>query len=144
MLAAVAALVMLFVLAEIAAAVLPLIIVMTLVPPEQRHELAEVLAACDSSRKIRLWTSLRAAVKARRTQHDRAARAASPHCAEKQHDRAARAASPHCTESGYLNPGRDHEQPFDPARASAAAAVNPPRRYHPDARRPPSPAGDQR
>jgi hypothetical protein len=70
-LAAVAALVMLFVLAEIAAAVLPLIIVMTLVPPEQRHGLAEVLAACDSSPKVRIWRALRAAVKARRARPDR-------------------------------------------------------------------------
>ena len=65
-LAAVATLVMLFVLAEIAAAVLPLIIVMTLVPPEQRDALARVLAACDSRRRLRFWPALRAAVKARR------------------------------------------------------------------------------
>ncbi|HET6534405.1 MAG TPA: hypothetical protein VFH03_27805 [Actinoplanes sp.] len=70
-LAAVTALVMLFVLAEIAAAVLPLIIVLTLVAPEQRQSLADVLAACDSSRKLRIWTALRVAVKARRARRNR-------------------------------------------------------------------------
>jgi hypothetical protein len=70
-LAAVAALVLLFVLAEVIAAVLPLIIVVTLVPPEQRRELAELLAACDSSRRLRIWPALRAAVRARRQTRDR-------------------------------------------------------------------------
>jgi hypothetical protein len=65
-LAAVAALVMLFVLAEVMAAVLPLIIVLTLVPPGERRELAELLAACDSSRRLRVWPALRTAVQARR------------------------------------------------------------------------------
>jgi putative exporter of polyketide antibiotics len=64
--AAVAALVLLVVLTELAAAALPLIIVITLVPPHERAQLAEVLAACDSSRKLRLWTALDAAVKVRR------------------------------------------------------------------------------
>lgn len=66
--ASVAALVLLFVTAEIVAAVLPIIIVVALVPPEQRDSLANVLAACDSSRKLRLWPALRAAVRARRAQ----------------------------------------------------------------------------
>jgi hypothetical protein len=70
-LAAVAACVMLFVVAEIAAAALPLVLVIALVPPHQREELAKLLAACDSSRKLRLWTALRAAVKARRLERDR-------------------------------------------------------------------------
>jgi hypothetical protein len=65
-LAAIAALVMLFVLAEIASAVLPIIIVVALVPPEDRDALAKVIAACDSSHKLRIWPALRAAVKARR------------------------------------------------------------------------------
>lgn len=65
-LAAVAALVMLFVFAEVAAAVLPLIVVLAVVPPGQRRELAELIAACDSSRRLRLWRALRVAVKARR------------------------------------------------------------------------------
>jgi len=75
-LAAVATLVILVVLAEIAAAALPLIIVITLVPPHERPELAAVLAACDSSRKLRLWAALQAAVKARRLRRrrDRAGR----------------------------------------------------------------------
>ena len=66
MVAAVAALVLLFVAAEIIAAVLPIIIVITLVPPEDRRGLAELLAATDSSRKLRLWPALRVAVAARR------------------------------------------------------------------------------
>jgi hypothetical protein len=65
-LAAVAGLVVLFVFAEIAAAVLPVIIVVALVPPEERDSLARVVAACDSSRKLRIWPALRLAVKARR------------------------------------------------------------------------------
>lgn len=67
-LAAVAALVMLFVLAEIVAAVLPVIIVVTLVPPAEREGLAKVIAACDSSSKLRVWSALRVAVRARRAQ----------------------------------------------------------------------------
>jgi hypothetical protein len=64
-LAMVVALVSLVVLAQIVAAVLPVIIVVTLVPPEQRDDLARVIAACDSSRKLRIWSTLRLAVKAR-------------------------------------------------------------------------------
>lgn len=69
--AAIAALIMLFVLAEIAAAVLPLIIVVALVPPEERADLAKVVAACDSSRRLRFWPALRAAVTMRRQQRGR-------------------------------------------------------------------------
>jgi hypothetical protein len=61
------ALVMLVVVVELASAVLPLIIVIAFVPPEDRHELAEVLAAADRSRKLRIWPALRAAVEARRS-----------------------------------------------------------------------------
>jgi hypothetical protein len=54
------------ILTELIAASLPLIIVIALVPPEEREALAKVLAACDSTRKLRLWKALRIAVRARR------------------------------------------------------------------------------
>jgi len=60
------AVVLLFIACELAAAVLPLLVVMTLIPPEERHGLAEVLAAADCRRRLRLWRALRVAVKARR------------------------------------------------------------------------------
>ncbi|WP_433296470.1 hypothetical protein ACQP2F_38480 [Actinoplanes sp. CA-030573] len=63
---AVAAVVLVIVLTEIIAAALPLLIVITLVPAHERQELAGLLAACDSSRKLRFWTALDVAVKARR------------------------------------------------------------------------------
>jgi hypothetical protein len=69
--AAVAAFIFVVVLMEIAAAALPLIIVITLVPPGERAELADLLAACDSSRRLRLWTALHAAVAARRLRRRR-------------------------------------------------------------------------
>jgi hypothetical protein len=53
-------------LVELTAAVLPIVIVILLVPPEERCDLAEVLAAADSRRRLRLWRALRAAVKVRR------------------------------------------------------------------------------
>jgi hypothetical protein len=56
----------LFVLTELTAAVLPVIVVVTMVPPEERHDLAKLLAAADSRRRLRLWRALRVAVKARR------------------------------------------------------------------------------
>nr|WP_296071920.1 hypothetical protein [uncultured Actinoplanes sp.] len=62
----VAAVVLLIVLLELAAAALPLIIIVTLVPPHERAQLAELLASVDSSRRLRLWPALRAAVAARR------------------------------------------------------------------------------
>jgi hypothetical protein len=61
-----AAVVVLIVLLELTAAALPLIIVVTLVPPHERPQLAELLASIDSSRRLRLWPALRAAVAARR------------------------------------------------------------------------------
>jgi hypothetical protein len=64
--AVIAVLIMLVVLSEIAAATLPLVIIMTLVPPDQRHGLAELIAAADSSRRLRLWPALRVSVAARR------------------------------------------------------------------------------
>lgn len=56
------------VLTELVAAALPVVIVIALVPPEERESLAKLLAACDSSRKLRLWPALRLAVRARRAQ----------------------------------------------------------------------------
>jgi putative exporter of polyketide antibiotics len=65
--AVVALLVLLLIITEMAAAVLPLLIVVTLVPPAERGSLADVLAAADSRRRLRLWSALRVAVKARRS-----------------------------------------------------------------------------
>ncbi|BCJ55620.1 hypothetical protein Asp14428_70950 [Actinoplanes sp. NBRC 14428] len=62
----VAGIVVFVVVVELAAAVLPVLIVVTLVPPEERHGLAECLAAADSSRRLRVWRALRAAVVNRR------------------------------------------------------------------------------
>ena len=56
----------LFVVTELAVAVLPLVVVVTFIPPEERHGVAEVLAAADSRRRLRLWPALRVAVEARR------------------------------------------------------------------------------
>jgi hypothetical protein len=61
------AVVALFILTELTAAVLPVIVVLAMVPPDERHGLAEVLAAADSRRRLRLWRALRVAAKARRT-----------------------------------------------------------------------------
>jgi hypothetical protein len=66
---AVAAVVVLFVLVEIAAAVVPILIIIVAVPPDERHGLAELVAAADSSPKLRLWPALRVAVAARRGRH---------------------------------------------------------------------------
>lgn len=110
-LVAVAVLVMLFVLAEIAAAVLPLIIVLTMVPPEQRQSLAELIAACDSSRRLRLWPALRTAVKARRQARDR-----------------------------NLNTRRDRDAPFT-RPPEGEPFINTPRVYDPAANRAQTPTG---
>jgi hypothetical protein len=59
------------VLTELIAAVLPLVLVVALVPREERRDLAELLAAADSSRRLRLWPALRVAVAARRRQKQR-------------------------------------------------------------------------
>lgn len=53
---------------EMLAAVLPLVIVVMFVPPGERAGLADLLAAVDSSPKLRLWPAVRAAVVARRRQ----------------------------------------------------------------------------
>ena len=59
------------VLTELVAAALPVVIVIAMVPPEQRDGLARLLAACDSSRKLRLWPALRLAIQARREEATR-------------------------------------------------------------------------
>lgn len=71
----VALIVVLIVLSEILAAVIPLVIVLTCVPAWERDGLARVLAAMDSSRRLRLWSALRLAVTLRRQEleHARAA-----------------------------------------------------------------------
>jgi hypothetical protein len=63
----IAALIAIIAVVELVSAVLPILIVIALVPPEDRHGLAEVIAAADGSRKLRIWPALRAAVKARRS-----------------------------------------------------------------------------
>ena len=52
---------------ELLAAVLPLLIVLAFVPPAQRSVLADLLAASDSSRRLRCWPALRLAVASRRS-----------------------------------------------------------------------------
>jgi hypothetical protein len=67
----VVAVIVLVVIVELAAAVLPILVVVTLVPPAERQGLAEVVAAIDSSRRLRLWPALRASVRARRQERRR-------------------------------------------------------------------------
>ena len=74
----IALLVLLFVLSEIVSAVLPLIIVLTCVPEREREALAKVLAALDSSRRLRLWPTLRLAVTMRRQERNLAREARDP------------------------------------------------------------------
>lgn len=68
----VAVVILFVVIVELVAAVLPMLIVITLVPPEERQGLAEVIAAIDSSRRLRLWRALRASVVARRVAREKA------------------------------------------------------------------------
>ncbi|WP_249997684.1 hypothetical protein [Actinoplanes sp. M2I2] len=68
----VALIVLLIVLSEILAAVLPLIIILTCVPARDRDGLARVLAAIDSSRRLRIWSALRLAVTLRRQEIEHA------------------------------------------------------------------------
>jgi len=71
-LVAVAAIVLLVVVfVELAAAVLPMVIVLALVPPEERRGLAELIAATDNSRRLRIWPALRIAVEAQRRRNQR-------------------------------------------------------------------------
>ena len=64
----VVALILVVVVSEVLAAVLPVLIVITMVPPEDRAGLAALIAAADSSRRLRVWPALRVAVLARRVQ----------------------------------------------------------------------------
>jgi hypothetical protein len=66
-----ALLVILLILTEIVAAVLPLIVVLVFVPEQERDALARLIAACDSSRKLRVWPALRLAVRQRRRERRR-------------------------------------------------------------------------
>ena len=61
----------LVVVVELAAAVLPLVIILTYVPPGDRAVLAELIAAADSSRRLRVGRALRLAVAARRVERAR-------------------------------------------------------------------------
>ena len=65
---AVMAFILFIVLLELLVAVVPLIVVVLCVPPEERRELAQLMATVDSSSRLRLWTALRLAVAARRKQ----------------------------------------------------------------------------
>jgi hypothetical protein len=56
------------VLVELAAAVLPLVIILAFVPPHEREALAEIVGATDSTRRLRLGRALRLAVMARRAE----------------------------------------------------------------------------
>jgi hypothetical protein len=75
---AVIAVVLLIVLSEIAAAIVPLIIVLACVPVADRPALAHLIATCDSSRKLRAWPALRVAVTHRREQRAAADRLLNP------------------------------------------------------------------
>jgi hypothetical protein len=107
----VALLVFLFLISEILSAVLPLIIVLTCVPERERQALAEVLAALDSSHRLRLWPALRLAVALRR-QERRLARAArdpqrNPYAHLNEHFADMPGDAP-------LNPPYDHAEPVSP------------------------------
>ena len=65
----VAALIFLVVLTEVVAATLPLLMVIALVPHEERRQLAELIAAVDGRRRLHLWPALRTAVATRRRGH---------------------------------------------------------------------------
>jgi hypothetical protein len=63
---AVALVVLFFLVVELAAAIAPILIIVTLVPREDRPALAHLLSQIDSSRRLRLWPALRAATAHRR------------------------------------------------------------------------------
>lgn len=54
-------------LTELLAASIPLLLVILMVPHHERAQLAELIAAADRSRRLRLWPALRAAIAARRS-----------------------------------------------------------------------------
>ncbi|WP_433791175.1 hypothetical protein [Actinoplanes sp. CA-252034] len=64
--AVVALLVLFFLFVELVAAIAPVLIIVTLVPREDRPALAHLLAQVDSSRRLRIWPALRAATAQRR------------------------------------------------------------------------------
>jgi hypothetical protein len=74
---AVAATIVVIVGLEMLAAVLPLLIVVLFVPHCERAALAELLAAADSSPKLRLWPAVHAAAVARRRRRRSGDRSAS-------------------------------------------------------------------
>jgi hypothetical protein len=53
---------------ELLAAVLPLLVVLAFVPPNERPALVEVMAATDGSRRLRLWSALRLVMARRGTE----------------------------------------------------------------------------
>lgn len=109
----VAFLVLLFVLSEIASAVLPLIIVLAFVPARDREELARVLAALDSSRRLRLWAALRFAVTMRRQERAVAFEARDPERNPYAH------LNEHCAHMPY-------DVPVNPPYGCAEKPVSPP------------------
>lgn len=56
---------------ELAVAAVPMLILIMMVPAHERRDLAELAAATDSSRRLRLWPALNTAVTARRTRRQR-------------------------------------------------------------------------
>jgi hypothetical protein len=109
----VALLVLVLVLSEIVAAVLPLIIVLTCVPERERDTLARVLAALDSSRRLRVWPALRLAVALRRQERRIARDARDPR----------RNPYAHLNEHFANMPG---DAPVNPSYESRAEPVSPP------------------
>ncbi|MEV4623534.1 hypothetical protein AB0J74_33105 [Asanoa sp. NPDC049573] len=59
------------VLVELAAAVLPVVIILAFVPPHERAGLAELVGAADGSRRLRVGQALWIAMVARRTTRTR-------------------------------------------------------------------------
>lgn len=111
----VALIVVLIVLSEILAAVIPLIIVLTCVPAEERDGLARVLAAIDSSRRLRAWSALKLAVTLRRQELEHARMAQDPLRNPYTHLNAHFANLPGDTP---LNPPYDRSEPVSPPARS--------------------------
>ncbi|WP_045739652.1 hypothetical protein [Actinoplanes rectilineatus] len=64
-----AAVIIFFLVVELASAALPLLIVIAFVPHQERDALAALIGAIDSRRRLRLWPALRVAVDAQRRHH---------------------------------------------------------------------------
>jgi len=107
----VAALLLVIVLSEIVAAVIPLVIVLTCVPVGERDALARVLAALDSSRRLRVWSALRLAVTLRRQEIDHAQAARDPRLNPYAHLNAYFAEQP---AEAPLNQPYDRAEPVSP------------------------------